>query len=61
MREDASRAPARSRGLFDVTITVRTMLVATVFVAVGWAFVVVRAAFLYKKKLPIAGEAGDDS
>jgi predicted PurR-regulated permease PerM len=46
MREDGSSAQARSRRPFDVTITVRTMLVATVFVAVGWAFVVVRAAFL---------------
>jgi predicted PurR-regulated permease PerM len=46
MREDASSARAQSGRAFDITITVRTMLVATLFVAVGWAFVVVRAAFL---------------
>jgi predicted PurR-regulated permease PerM len=46
MREDASIARAESRRAFDVTITVRTMLVASLIIAVGWAFVVVRAAFL---------------
>jgi predicted PurR-regulated permease PerM len=46
MPEDPMRVRALSRRAFDVTITVRTMLVATVLVAAGWAFVVVRAAFL---------------
>src|SRR5262249_22169868 len=41
----ARTAPAPGRPL-DVTITVRTMLVAAVVVAVAWAFVVVREAFL---------------
>ena len=34
------------RRALDVTITVRTMLVASAFIAAGWAFVTVRAAFL---------------
>ena len=46
MQVDASRAvPPRGRGL-NVTITVRTLLVAAAFIAVGWAFVSVRSSVL---------------
>jgi predicted PurR-regulated permease PerM len=46
MHEDTVNAGVRSTRALDVTITLRTMLVAALIVAVAWAFVVVRAAFL---------------
>jgi predicted PurR-regulated permease PerM len=46
MREEAAGAHAERRRAFDVTITSKTMFVAALFVAVAWAFVVVRVAFL---------------
>jgi predicted PurR-regulated permease PerM len=39
-------APARAPSRIDVTITVRTLLVAAAFIAVGWAFVSVRTSVL---------------
>ena len=46
MREDAAGGPGQVRRALDVSITVRTMLIASAFIAAGWAFVTVRAAFL---------------
>jgi predicted PurR-regulated permease PerM len=46
MRADAPGSAPHHARPFDVTITLRTMLVAAAVVAVAWAFVVVRAAFL---------------
>lgn len=46
MYADASGAAPSDRRALNVTITVRTMLVAALFVAVGWAFVSVRASAL---------------
>jgi predicted PurR-regulated permease PerM len=46
MAVDGSSAVRAPRRVFDVSITVQTMLVAALIVAVAWAFVVVRAAFL---------------
>ena len=46
MRAEVAGAAPRPGRALDVTITLRTMLVGAAVVAVAWAFVVVRGAFL---------------
>jgi predicted PurR-regulated permease PerM len=46
MHEDAPGVRSPLRRAVAVTITVRTLLIMSAFIAAGWAFVTVRAAFL---------------